>query len=133
VGPSEELAFTPGRRAALRLVTCWPPQFVGPAPDRMVVSAELARSDLNFEPPQRAAPRDPEEEASSPAAPPVVLPFAPEAHVVELLPIAGAAGVGVSALSLFAAPQSRRRSRWFGAFTGGGLVVLAALVIGLAG
>jgi sortase A len=143
-------AADPGRPTELRLLTCWPPSFIGPAPDRLVVSAvpvAAAPAPAPVLPTPAAA--SPEAEspaaASSPAAlasdePPramaggsrVHLPAAPTSVGAELVPMLGAAGVGLSSLASFARVQGRRRRAWFVAFLVGALALDVALVIGLA-
>jgi LPXTG-site transpeptidase (sortase) family protein len=148
----------PDHPTELRLLTCWPPAFVGPAPDRLVVSAVPA------DPQQAAGPAPPStspapaaqadgEHGSGPAptAPPAsttatrtlggaesdatgplsALPSAPSAVTTELIPMVGAAGVGLSSLASFAAVASRRRRSWFLAFLAGAAILDAALVLGL--
>ena len=61
----------------------------------------------------------------------LVLPSAPDAGVTDVLPMVGAAGVGMSALAAFAGVQGRRRRGWFLLFVAGALVVDAVLAVGL--
>ena len=138
--------------SVLRLLTCWPPSFAGPAPDRLVVTAAPLQGDIAPPAPSpapvlvphpaeqvrgamtegRVAGRD-----RSPARPgartggSAVLPSAPDAGVTEVLPMVGAAGVGMSALAAFAGVQGRRRRGWFLLFIAGALVLDAVLAVGL--
>ncbi len=148
-------AADPRYAAVLRLLTCWPPSFAGPAPDRLVVSAVPLRGDIA---PQALAPPEPapvphpaerlreaedalgartagrERAADRSGERPnagVVLPSAPDAGVTEVLPMVGAAGVGMALLAAFAGVQGRRRRGWFFLFLAGALVLDAVLAVGL--
>jgi LPXTG-site transpeptidase (sortase) family protein len=149
-------AADPRHATVLRLLTCWPPSFAGPAPDRLVVSAVPLQGDLA---PQALAPPEPApvphpaerlreaedafgeriEDRKRAAADRssvrpnggVVLPSAPDAGVTEVLPMVGAAGVGISSLAAFAGVQGRRRRGWFFLFLAGALVLDAVLAVGL--
>jgi sortase A len=145
-------AADPRHPSVLRLLTCWPPSFAGPAPDRLVVTAAPLQGDVAPPAPSpapvlvprpaeqvrgamalgRAAGRDrsanrPDARTSGNA----VLPSAPDAGVTEVLPMVGAAGVGMSALAAFAGVQGRRRRGWFLLFVAGALVLDAVLAVGL--
>jgi sortase A len=141
-------AADPGRATELRLLTCWPPSYIGPAPDRLIVAAVPASTPSSV-PALATAPPDPapgvasEPPApSSPASPDpqrigggaaIDLPSAPTTAGAELVPMLGAAGVGLTSLASFAAcAQGRRRRTWFIAFLVGAVVLDVALVIGLA-
>lgn len=148
-------ASDPRHPTVLRLLTCWPPSFAGPAPDRLVVSAVPLRGDIA--PPVVASPEpDPvphpaerlreaadgggaraagrawaADPSDVPAKGSVVLPSAPDAGVTEVLPMVGAAGVGMSSLAAFAGAHGRRRRGWFFLFLAGALVLDAVLALGL--
>jgi LPXTG-site transpeptidase (sortase) family protein len=148
-------AADPRHATVLRLLTCWPPSFAGPAPDRLVVSAVPLQGDIA---PQALAPPEPapvphpaerlreaedafeertadrERATDRSGVRPndgVVLPSAPDAGVTEVLPMVGAAGVGISSLAAFAGVQGRRRRGWFFLFLAGALVLDAVLAVGL--
>jgi LPXTG-site transpeptidase (sortase) family protein len=143
-------AADPGHPSVLRLLTCWPPSFAGPAPDRLVVTAAPLRGDIAPPAPSpapvlvphpaeqvrgamavgRPAGRDRSPDRSQARAG-LVLPSAPDAGVTEVLPMVGAAGVGMSALAAFAGVQGRRRRGWFLLFVAGAVVVDAVLAVGL--
>jgi hypothetical protein len=143
----------PRHPTVLRLLTCWPPSFAGPAPDRLVVSAVPLRGDIApqaLEPPEptpvphpaerlreaedafgaRTARRDRAVDRSG-ERPAVVLPSAPDAGVTAVLPMVGAVGVGMSSLAAFAGVQGRRRRGWFFLLLAGALVLDAVLAVGL--
>lgn len=142
-------ASDPRYPSALRLLTCWPPSFAGPAPDRLVVTAVPLRGDIASSPapilvphpaehlrgatglghpgrPERSPNRSPARAIGT-----AVLPSAPDAGVTEVLPMVGAAGVGMASLAAFAGAQGRRRRGWFLLFVAGALVLDAVLAIGL--
>jgi hypothetical protein len=143
-------AADPGHPSVLRLLTCWPPSFAGPAPDRLVVTAAPLRGDIAPPAPSpapvlvphpaeqvrgamaagRVAGRDRSPDRSEARAG-LVLPSAPDAGVTGVLPMVGAAGVGMSALAAFAGVQGRRRRGWFLLFVAGAVVVDAVLAVGL--
>jgi LPXTG-site transpeptidase (sortase) family protein len=154
----------------LRLLTCWPPSIVGPAPDRLVVSAVPARVQSAAPPvaptptpaaessatagadarDSEARPRVPEPSggrraatiSEGPTAAPRGAPsgtaprpapslFAPDpGGVADMLPVLGAAGVGLSSLAAFAAWRGPRRRAWFAAFVVGAVALDAALALG---
>jgi LPXTG-site transpeptidase (sortase) family protein len=145
-------AADPRHPSVLRLLTCWPPSFAGPAPDRLVVTAAPLQGDVAPPAPSpapvlvphpaeqvrgamalgRVAGRDRSPDRSGArTAERVVLPSAPDAGMTEVLPMIGAAGVGMSALAAFAGVQGRRRRGWFLLFVAGALVVDAVLAVGL--
>lgn len=103
----------------LRLVTCWPPTFIGPAPERLIVSAVPVG--------RRVA--EPVGPAKSTVARTITLqtrdanPLSPSS-----LPLAGSVGAGVAALAGFAALRLRKPAWGFlGWFGGTGLIVLTLL------
>jgi len=107
----------PDQPTELRLVTCWPPSFVGPAPDRLVVSAVPLRADIAPAPTTGSASGAPIEAAEpSSGRQARSLPTAPSERETELLPLFGALGVGFAALAVVAAVQGSRRRAWFFAF-----------------
>jgi LPXTG-site transpeptidase (sortase) family protein len=115
--PDDAWVTKPGSDPILRLVTCWPPAFIGPAPERLVVSAI---------PVGRTAPEPP---ATPAVARTISLqtrdqnPLAPSS-----LPLAGAAGAGAAALSAFAAIRWKQYTWGFlGWVAGVGVVVLTLL------
>jgi len=161
----------PHEPTELRLLTCWPPSIVGPAPQRLVVSAIPARVEAaappvaptptpaadssatagadapNSEAGPRAAQPSGGRAATISAAPtaaarlapsgtvPRLAPslFAPDpGGVADMLPVLGAAGVGLSSLAAFAAWRGPRRRAWFAAFVVGGVALDAALALGRA-
>jgi hypothetical protein len=148
-------ASDPRHPTVLRLLTCWPPSFAGPAPDRLVVSAVPVRGDIappvlaSSEPDPVPHPAERFREAADgvgaraavrawaadpsdvPPKEGVVLPSAPDAGVTEVLPMVGAAGVGMSSLAAFAGAHGRRRRGWFFLFLAGALVLDAVLALGL--
>jgi sortase A len=129
-------APTPERPTELRLLTCWPPSFVGPAPDRLVVSAVPLTADIAPAPPSSSVSGAiVAANGSSPVPRPVprsFLPTAPSARETELIPFFGAVGVGVAALAVIAAVQGSRRRGWFIAFLVG-VVALNLAVLPLLG
>jgi LPXTG-site transpeptidase (sortase) family protein len=148
IDPTDRRIYAPDARSPteLRLMTCWPPSFVGPAPDRLLVSAVPLRGDV------AAVPAVPSSSAAPTAAPTVAaspddrstrrvrsvgvgvgaeLPAAPSLGVTEVIPMVGAAGIGLSSLATFAALQGRRRGGWFVAFLAGAVALGVALNLGL--
>jgi LPXTG-site transpeptidase (sortase) family protein len=125
----------------LRLVTCWPPNWAGPAPDRLVVSAVPVAGAIA----QRAAAvpgGDPTGRVRSPASASHPLTAAEggssssrvllASGVGELLPpgvepFAGALGGTLIGFGLFGAFRTRRRYPWWlaGATAGSVLVAIA--------
>jgi sortase A len=128
---------TPDRPTELRLLTCWPPSFVGPAPDRLVVSAVPLRADIAPAPPSSSeSDATSAPDRSSPVPRPMprsVLPTAPSVRETELIPLFGALGVGVAALAVIAAVQGSRRRAWFIAFLVGVVALNLAVLPGLGG
>lgn len=112
-------------RPMLRLVTCWPPNFIGPAPDRLVVTAQPRPSGaIGDEPPGTVA---------EPRSPDLIAIAAPADGLFPggSLPPIGTAGATAAALSAFGAYSTRRRLKWwFLPWTGGlgltALILLAA-------
>jgi len=125
----------PGLPTELRLLTCWPPSFVGPAPDRLVVSAVPLTPDIAPAPPAGSTavilhhPPSP----TGPAVTQPVLPTAPSVRATELMPLFGAVGVGFASLALMAAMQGSRRRAWFFAFLMGVLALNVAVLPALGG
>ena len=115
--PTDAWVTKPGSDPILRLVTCWPPTFIGPAPERLVVSAA---------PVSRTAPDRP----STPAGARSISfqardqnPLAPSS-----LPLAGSVGAGVAGFAGFAALPMRNPAWGFLGWVGGiGLIVLTLL------
>ncbi len=142
-------ASDPRHPSALRLLTCWPPSFAGPAPDRLVVTAVPLRGNVASSPApvlvphpavhlrgasglgRAAGPDRSPNQSPAQAIGTAVLPSAPDAGVTEVLPMVGAAGVGMSSVAAFAGAQGRRRRGWFLLFVSGALVLDAVLAIGL--
>ncbi|HEX8098611.1 MAG TPA: sortase [Actinomycetota bacterium] len=102
----------------LRLVTCWPPNFIGPAPDRLIVSAvpldgEARRKGNGSKSIARSVTLSATDAS----------PFSPSS-----LPSAGAAGAAIAALAAFGAIRFKKRAVGFiGWFGGSGVVVLTLL------
>ncbi len=117
--PADAWVTKPGADPVLRLVTCWPPTFIGPAPERLVVSAV---------PVGRVAP-EPAKSTTSTVARTLTFetrdanPLSPSS-----LPLAGAAGAAAAALSAFAAFRWKQ-FRWgfLGWIAGVGIVFLTLL------
>jgi sortase A len=135
-GPAERWVTVPRKQHLLRLVTCWPPNFIGPAPDRLVVSAEpIDRSRAGRVEEDRAEPT-----STNPVrtvgrgAPPDSIAMASAAgglFPAASLPPIGAAGATAAALAAFGAFRTRRAlAWWFLPWMGGlgltSLVLLAA-------
>jgi hypothetical protein len=59
------------------------------------------------------------------------LPAAPSAVIIEMIPLLGAAGVGLASLAGVATAHGRRRRMWFPAFLAGALIADVALALGL--
>jgi LPXTG-site transpeptidase (sortase) family protein len=121
--PEDRWVVRPGSRPLLRLVTCWPSNWLGPAPQRLVVTAAPVAD------PARAAP--------APATPVPAIQHIALADTSgdgfddSSLPPVGTAGATVAGLSALAALRTGRRTRWwFLAWTLGlgvaGLALLAA-------
>ena len=107
------------RDPILRLVTCWPPTFIGPAPDRLVVSAV----------PVGKVRAEPATGTTSTIARTMTLetreanPLSPSSQ-----PMAGSVGAAVAALAAFAAFRLKQPAWGFlGWFGGVGVVVLTLL------
>jgi sortase A len=128
-------APAPGRPNELRLTTCWPPSFVGPAPDRLVVSAVPLRPDIAAAPAvgSTATSEGDPSSSSGGAVPQPVLPAAPSVRETELMPLFGALGVGFSSLALIAAMQGSRRRAWYVAFLIGVVALNVAVSPALGG
>jgi LPXTG-site transpeptidase (sortase) family protein len=136
--PDDHSIYAPaaGHRNELRLLTCWPPSFVGPAPDRLVVSAAPIPADVAPAPPlSSGAVELPLQAATTPglSVGAAELPAAPSSGVTEAIPMLGAAGVGLASLASFASVQGNRRRGWFVAFLTGAVVLNVALTLGLRG
>ncbi len=98
--PTDTWVTKPRSDPVLRLVTCWPPTFIGPAPDRLVVSAvPVGRT-----------------EPDRPSTPTVARRISFQARdqnplAPSSLPLAGSVGAGVAGLAGFAALR-RRNPAW---------------------
>jgi sortase A len=143
-------------RPMLRLVTCWPPNFLGPAPQRLVVTAVPVSEPAHAAPAESATPKPRSAGADSnagtsaatlepaTAAPRAITPAAPLEQpqtAIALaatpdgvfpagsLPPVGTAGGTIAALAAFGAYRSSRRlAWWFLPWVGGlGLAVLSLL------
>lgn len=133
--PDERWVTASRGRAVLRLVTCWPPSWIGPAPQRLVVSAVPVRPE---HPParwpraaRRARPRAP---ASTLGPDAVVASGVNGPFGGDVLPPMGAAGATGAALAAFGACRSRRRlAWWFLPWLGGLGVAALSLVAAWAG
>ena len=90
----------------LRLVTCWPPDFIGPAPERLVVSAVPVAPRAR---PARASRGDGGRISSTVT----LASAAPEAVPTEDQAPVGTVGAVVAGLSAYGAARSRRRLRWW--------------------
>jgi LPXTG-site transpeptidase (sortase) family protein len=145
-------------RPMLRLVTCWPPNYLGPAPDRLVVTALPLDEDGNM---IETGPRLPEPATDAPATPRPEPGRADQAPAAEspasrasqspkdqpaldssaflavpqpasdamALPRIGSVGATVAVLAAFGAWRSRRRlAWWFLPWVGGMGVVTLALL-----
>lgn len=126
--PDERWVTEPLRRPVLRLVTCWPPNWIGPAPQRLVVSA------VPVEPPARKVHRHvgaaPEPAQAEQAGPVTLLALAPGAPIgPSSLPAFGTAGAVMAAIAAVGALRVRRRlAWWFLPWVGGlGIVALSLL------
>jgi LPXTG-site transpeptidase (sortase) family protein len=131
-------APAPDHPTELRLLTCWPPAFVGPAPDRLVVSAVPLRADIAAAPTKQGSTSVAATEAATPssgqrAMPSLALPSAPSVPETELLPLFGALGVGLASLAVIAAVQGSRRRAWFFAFLTGVVALNLAVIPALGG
>jgi LPXTG-site transpeptidase (sortase) family protein len=127
----------------LRLVTCWPPNWAGPAPDRLVVSAVPVAGMIA----QRSAPVSGGEPTGRvPSPPSLSRPYLasvggssrPQILLAsgrgELLPpgaepFAGALGGTGVALGLFGAFRGRRRYPWWLAGVAAGSVLVAVALV----
>lgn len=116
--PTDAWVTNPTRDPVLRLVTCWPPAFIGPAPERLVVSAV---------PVSRVTPKPLRRTTTIRRS----LTFrAHDANPVSpsSLPLAGAAGAAAAALSAFAAFRWKQFTWGFlGWVAGVGIVILTLL------
>ena len=115
--PTDAWVTKPGNDPVLRLVTCWPPAFIGPAPERLVISAiPVGRTALD-RPATRAVARTISFQARDQN------PLAPAS-----LPLAGSVGAGVASLAGFAALRRTNPAWSFLGWVGGiGLIVLTLL------
>jgi sortase A len=143
-GPAERWVTVPRKQHVLRLVTCWPPNFIGPAPERLVVSAEpIDRNSAGRVEEGRAEPVDESraERASTNPVQTVGGLTSPDSIAVASrggglvsaasLPPIGATGATAAALAAFGAFRTRRAlAWWFLPWMGGlgltSLVLLAA-------
>jgi LPXTG-site transpeptidase (sortase) family protein len=120
VGPDARWVTASGEQPILRLVTCWPPNFIGPAPQRLVLTA------LPIEPAGRADPAgaagDPgviPAAAPGPASPaPLGLPLSVSGTSGDIFPAAslpwiGSAGASLAGLAAFGAWTTRRKLLWW--------------------
>jgi LPXTG-site transpeptidase (sortase) family protein len=117
--PTDAWVTKPGSDPVLRLVTCWPPTFIGPAPERLVVSAV---------PVGRTA--SDRERRSKPAAGRAISFQARDHNPLppSSLPVAGSVGAGVAALAGFVALRLKQQAWGFLGWVGGvGLIVLTLL------
>ena len=140
-GPSQTQVAGGDGHSELRLLTCWPPTFIGPAPQRLLVTAVPGHTSPAPAPPLHrveglgsSSPSAPTTAVASaaPGSPALAqLPVAPRLSVTEILPFIGASGAGVASLATFASSQGDRRRGWFFAFMAGALVLDGALAYGL--
>ncbi|HEX2089695.1 MAG TPA: class D sortase [Actinomycetota bacterium] len=116
--PADAWVTKPRSDPVLRLVTCWPPTLIGPAPDRLVVSAV---------PVGRVEPTRDRRTTS------VIRPLSLRANdanplSASALPLAGSLGASLSALAAFGAFRLKQPAWGFLGWVGGtGLMVLALL------
>lgn len=122
----------PARGTLLRLVTCWPPSFVGPAPERLVVEAALVRHPAALAVSPQAAWR-PGDAAPPLIARDVAMPVG-GGPPLALPPFLGAAGTAVLALAFLGRWRFPGRARgWFGVWVVGASALNVALALALSG
>ncbi len=116
--PTDAWVTKPQSDPVLRLVTCWPPTFIGPAPERLVVSAVPVRR-VTTEPVRRSTTvtrtLSLHTHDHSPLSP-------------SSLPLAGSFGAALAALAAFVAFRLNQPAWGFlGWFGGVGVIVLTLL------
>ena len=116
VPPDAAWVTEPSDGGVLRLVTCWPPASLGPASQRLVVSAEPIRGAA-----ARAAPAVEHD--------PIVLRSASLPGLPVPVTASGTLGATVGALAAFAAARGTRSRASFLALVGGVAVVVASLLM----
>ncbi|MFN2589183.1 MAG: class D sortase [Actinomycetota bacterium] len=115
VDPDARWVTAPGGESVLRLVTCWPPNWIGPAPQRLVLTAVPRAPEVRD---VRPAKDEMSAEATTTAtertrpATAVHDPVAAGPSGDDLPPL-GAAGATVAGLSAFGAARHRRRLAWW--------------------
>ncbi|CAN5308603.1 hypothetical protein BH20ACT24_BH20ACT24_08400 [soil metagenome] len=136
-------------RPMLRLVTCWPPNFIGPAPDRLVVTAQPLKAPSAPLRPEfttqgdaaegRSTPRRPSGAisdaspgtVSEPESPDLIALTAPADGLFpgDSLPPIGTAGAAAAALAAFGAYSTRRQLKWWFLPWMGGLGLTALILL----
>lgn len=111
-------------RPMLRLVTCWPPNFIGPAPDRLVVTAQPLK--VPSEPLVSKLPP-----VSEPQSSDLIALAAPADGLFPggSLPPIGTAGATAAALAAFGAYSTRRQLKWWFLPWMGGLGLTALILL----
>ena len=133
-GPADGWVTVPRDRPVLRLVTCWPPNWIGPAPDRLVVSAVPVEAASPSEPSvTKTEPREIRaDDDGEPLSQALTISTTGGALFPEsALPAVGAIGAMIAGLAAFGAGRSGARlTWWFLPWLGGlgltALVLLAA-------
>lgn len=116
--PDDAWVTDPGRDPLLRLVTCWPPAFVGPAPERLVVTAVPVGRPAKPSPPRTSTMARTIRLQAHDAN-----PLSPSS-----LPLAGSVGAALAAAAAFGAFRLRKPAWGFlGWFGGIGVMVLTLL------
>jgi sortase A len=111
VDPDDRWVTAPRGRPMLRLVTCWPPNHLGPAPDRLVVTA-IPESSEGPPAASAAAPRPPNTAVSATTS--FAVAAAPGTFsTTGSLPGIGVAGATTAGLAAFGAFRTRRRLAWW--------------------
>jgi sortase A len=108
----------------LRLVTCWPPDFIGPAPERLVVSAIPVR-----EPKPKKGTRVAKPDSGRIASTVTLAAARPEAVPPSRQAPIGTAGATLAGIAAYGAVRTRRRLGWWFLPWMGGLGLAALMLL----